>query len=192
MRINGRRALMAHFAGKLAEGYLRCKSIAAQTDKKGYATIDIGCIPSSSAQYEIILEGLSNQTIFGTDKISFVCGESVFFVRETINGSNVFRVWDGRPGENHYIIGNHYLYNVVTVKTVVNGTPVPFESTENLFLIKGFTECKISYFSVKDGGHFIRDMYPAKEEATGLYGLWDKVERKFYTSANGYKIIGYE
>lgn len=184
--------MMAHFAGKLAEGYLRCKSIAAQADKNGYATIDIGCIPSSSAQYEIILEGLSNQTVFGTDKISFVCGEAMYFVKETINGSDVFRVWDGRQGENHYIVGNHYLYNVVTAKTVVNGTPVPFESTENLHLIKGYTGCKIYYFSVKDGGYLIRDMYPAKEEATGLYGLWDKVERKFYTSTNEYKINGYK
>ena len=192
MRINGRRALMAHFTGKIAEGYLRCKSIRNEFDKNGYATIDTGCIPPSSAKYEIIVEGLSNQVVFGTDKISFVCGESVFFVKETINGSDVFRVWDGAKGANHYIIGNNYLYNVNRAKTIVNGSPVAFESTENLCILKGNFSFKIYYFAIKDGGHLIRDMYPAKEEATGLYGLWDNVERKFYTSTNGYKIIGYE
>ena len=192
MRINGRRMMMAHFAGKIAEGYLRCKSISNEFDRQRYATIDIGCIPSSSAQYEIIREGLTNHVVFGTDKISFVCGEAGFFVKETINGSNVFRVWDGAQGVNHYIIGNNYLYNVNKAKTIVNGSPVAFESTENLCIFKGSSSIKIDYFAIKDGGHLIRDMYPAKEEATGLYGLWDNVERKFYTSTNGYKIIGYE
>ena len=47
---------------------------------------------------------------------------------------------------------------------------------------------KISYMKMWKGGTLVRDFVPAKQN--GIYGLWDKVEKKFYMSATDSQFSG--
>ena len=49
---------------------------------------------------------------------------------------------------------------------------------------------RIYYLQITQGSEIIRDFIPMYQISTDTYGLWDRVEEKFYTSPNGVKFIG--
>ena len=49
---------------------------------------------------------------------------------------------------------------------------------------------RIYYFKIYQGNELVRDYIPVYKKSTKQYGLWDRVERRFYTSPNGTKFIG--
>lgn len=49
---------------------------------------------------------------------------------------------------------------------------------------------RLYYFKIYDGTTLIRDYIPMYQISTDTYGLWDRVEKKFYTSPNGVKFTG--
>lgn len=173
----------------IAEGYRKCVSIA--VGKKGWLAsgINTGYIPPSDAVYEVIVTGLDSKPIFFTDNFSFVIGEAGYFVREIINGSNVFRLWIAHSGINHFIVGNNYLYDCITNKVIVNGTPIDFANGATLKFFGSYAP-PMAYFSVKVDGKLVKEYYPAYEEATGKYGLYEMLEKKFFKSENGVDMTG--
>lgn len=60
-----------------------------------------------------------------------------------------------------------------------NGSLIAFSDTTKLY------SCKIY-----DGETIVRDFIPMYQISTDTYGLWDRVENKFYTSPNGVKFKG--
>ena len=51
-------------------------------------------------------------------------------------------------------------------------------------------KCKIYGCKIYDGTALVRDYIPMYRKSTKEYGLWDKVEGKFYLSPNGVSFIG--
>lgn len=49
---------------------------------------------------------------------------------------------------------------------------------------------RVYSFKIYDGSTLVRDYIPMYQISTDTYGLWDRVEKKFYTSPNGVKFIG--
>ena len=50
--------------------------------------------------------------------------------------------------------------------------------------------CKLKYYKIYFGNKLVRDFVPVRQIYTGKYGLFDKVENKFYLSANGVSFTG--
>lgn len=89
-----------------------------------------------------------------------------------------------------------YNKNVCTINGVfVTNTEATFQSNFNLTLlaantagsIAGYLNAKLYSCQIYDNGTLIRDYVPVKSEA-GVYGLYDKVNKKFYESSgsNGF------
>lgn len=53
-------------------------------------------------------------------------------------------------------------------------------------------KCKIYGCKIYNGDTLVRDFIPMYQKSKDLYGLWDRVEEKFYTSPNGVKFTGGE
>lgn len=49
---------------------------------------------------------------------------------------------------------------------------------------------KMTYCKIWQSGTLVRDFIPMYQISTDTYGLWDRVEEKFYTSPNGVKFTG--
>lgn len=46
------------------------------------------------------------------------------------------------------------------------------------------------YFKIYDGTTLVRDFVPVKQRSSNKFGLWDRVEGKFYVSPNGTDFVG--
>ena len=62
----------------------------------------------------------------------------------------------------------------------------------NLFLFHGYgsEKGKVWLLNINDNGKPIRKFIPVKRKSDGMVGMYDLVEKKFYTSPNGVAFTG--
>ena len=62
----------------------------------------------------------------------------------------------------------------------------------NLFLFHGYgsVKGKVWLLNINDNGKPIRKFIPVKRKSDGMVGMYDLVEKKFYTSPNGVAFTG--
>lgn len=89
--------------------------------------------------------------------------------------------------------------NIVTVNdTTVTNVNGNFSALYNM---KIFTEGqkiediryfigRVYYFKIYDDGVLVRDFVPVRQKSSNKFGLWDRVEGKFYISPNGTDFVG--
>lgn len=58
--------------------------------------------------------------------------------------------------------------------------------------VQDFCLQRVYSFKIYNGDLLVRDFIPMYQISTDTYGLWDRVEEKFYTSPNGVKFTGGE
>lgn len=81
---------------------------------------------------------------------------------------------------------------------LVNHPAATFSCNFNLHLFSGFTGGTLEHYAhmrlysckIYDDGSMVRDYIPCKQKSTGLYGLFDKVNREFYSSCTNTGFIG--
>ena len=56
--------------------------------------------------------------------------------------------------------------------------------------VQDFCMQRVYSFKIYNGDLLVRDFIPMYQKSKDLYGLWDRVENKFYTSPNGVKFTG--
>lgn len=83
-------------------------------------------------------------------------------------------------------------HNQVNFTTPYNGRIFDFVNRPNPTTWKN-TQMKLFYCRIyNENTELIRDYIPMYQISTDTYGLWDRVEEKFYTSPNGVKFTGGE
>ena len=87
-------------------------------------------------------------------------------------------------------------YLSVNNKTIVRTweKDINYNSSLSLFRLVGistyFTRCKIHFAKVYIKDSLTRHFIPCKRKSDGMIGMYDLVEKKFYTSPNGVAFMG--
>lgn len=108
---------------------------------------------------------------------------------------------------NDITVIQRHIFEVKDLMVYIDGTPftqssnLPRYPSKNFALLATYNwryntitdlGCKARIYSCKiyDGDTLVRDFIPMYQISKDTYGLWDRVENKFYTSPNGTKFIG--
>jgi hypothetical protein len=124
--------------------------------------------------------------------------ENSIMLNEALSWDDGIKTYNvSTPFEIHYknksVTVNNYTVNLNTTKG--NSTEVPTiyllaEHRPNTAAIS-FLIGRLYYFKIyNENDVLVRDYIPMYQISTDTYGLWDRVEKKFYTSPNGVKFIG--
>ena len=140
---------------------------------------------SSNQQFALLLLTASDKKATWTFAKTRATGNTLFNenVAYTIsNNKNVLTVTDGTNTETLTATNSTFTSPVsMYIFNLNNNGSLP---TSNSALIK------LYYFKIYSGQTLIRDFIPVLQVSTRRYGLWDKVEGKFYTSPNGMPFSG--
>lgn len=168
------------------------------------AYINCGLQPKYTFDYELKADVITANVVLGFK----YAGDSSDF-RFFYKGRFYFDVGTERIFTNsisnipfyHVKFGNYYIKSVNPKG--YNATTNTFNETMNGVLLNnlhlfndgynttlGFSTGKVYFLKINDKGKPIRDFIPAKHKSDGIIGMYDLVERKFYTSPNGVAFTG--
>lgn len=165
------------------------------------AYIDCGLKPKHTFDYEIKTNIVTGYTILGYKfKNTYNTNFRFFYV----NLNMYFDVGHKRinlkiPYNEKEIIhakfGNYFIENIYRKEKVTGDT---FDENmnnieiSNLLLLdeSSSSKGKVWLLNINNNGKPIRKFIPAKRKSDGMIGMYDLVERKFYTSPNGVAFTG--
>ena len=140
---------------------------------------------SSNQQFALLLLTASDKKASWTFAKTRASGSTLFNenVAYTIsNNKNVLTITDGTNTDTLTATNSTFTSPVsMYIFNLNNNGSLP---TSNSALIK------LYYFKIYEGQTLVRDFVPVLQVSTRRYGLWDKVEGKFYTSPNGIEFSG--
>lgn len=168
------------------------------------AYINTGCYADGTTQVEMVMENVTNTAfkgILGTSRsgtprwgldqhassntnASFYYGSGTVGIGTIANGS-----------KTTILINANVLKRNSTTYTNT-GTWSGGALSNPIYVFReyaGGTSCalmKVYSLKITIGGVLLRDYKPAKRLSDNKYGLWDKVEHKFYTSASSSNFVG--
>lgn len=209
-----RRRLMGLVAMRkaLADDYVRVEYI----ENTSNAYIDTGVIPNSR-YYDVEIKFLNsgNKTsscLFGARNSYTALFYSFWPNADRLNEVRATNGSNGRWANYDQSIDTNnkvsiFKLNENTVSLTVDGventwniTNSNYGATKKLFLFNCNNNNsivsswnfigRVYYFKIYYNGVLVRDFIPVYKKSTKQYGLWDRVEGKFYTSPNGVKFIG--
>lgn len=104
----------------------------------------------------------------------------------------------GSQNTNRHIVDKNKNLLIQDGIQLVNHPAATFSCNFNLHLFSGFTGGTLEHYAhmrlysckIYDDGSIVRDYTPCKQKSTGLYGLFDKVNREFYSSCTNTGFIG--
>ena len=164
------------------------------------AYIDCGLSPKYTFDYEIKTNIVTGNCIFGCKFYGDDARDFRFFwYKPTIHldiGSS--RIYLNTPSGTkiiHVKFGNYFIENLINKE---KETGVAFDENmygariSNLFLFQGYgsEKGKVWLLNINDNGKPIRKFIPVKRKSDGMVGMYDLVEKKFYTSPNGVAFTG--
>ena len=181
---------------ELPSNYERLEYI--ENTSKAY--IDCGLSPKYTFDYEIKTNIVTGNCIFGCKFYDNDARDFRFFwYKPTI----YLDIGYGRIGLKtpsgtkiiHVKFGNYFIENLINKE---KETGVAFDENmygakiSNLFLFQGYgyEKGKVWLLNINDNGKPIRKFIPVKRKSDGMVGMYDLVEKKFYTSPNGVAFTG--
>ncbi len=135
-------------------------------------------------QYGII-NSYTSQFRFGNNVslTDYITNEDILVTLDNTEKHNELKIFDSSNNLLHTLTTTNNSFsnnlNLYIFGINNNGSLITFSDTTKLY------SCKIY-----DGTTLIRDYIPMYQISTDTYGLWDRVEKKFYTSPNGIKFTG--
>ena len=188
-----------------ADDYILCEYI----ENTSNAYIDTKVFPNNNTNVEIRgTISTTKQYIFGARTAAYTRAFGFY----GIDNTNKAR-WDygNRLVNGDFALDLNVIYqisnnkNVITVYNESTETSNSITATNNTFtcqytmyyfgvnqqnVLAATTKGKLYYLKIYNGETLVRDYIPMYKISTDTYGLWDRVEEKFYTSPNGVKFTG--
>lgn len=162
------------------------------------AYIDCGLSPKYTFDYEIKTNIVTGGCIFGCKYVNDSNDFRFFWVPPIYLDIGRGRINLKTPYGTkiiHVKFGNYFIENLINKEKV---TGVAFDENmygariSNLFLFQGYIyeKGKVWLLNINDNGKPIRKFIPVKRKSDGMVGMYDLVEKKFYTSPNGVAFTG--
>lgn len=166
------------------------------------AYIDTGVQPNYTFEYELKANAVTGGCVVGT----YFNSEGTDYRFFQVNNQFYFDVGNKRlcgiddqskwTYPYHVKWGNYYIEELnVGVKITYTTFDEKMENaniSSNVYLLggKGYVPGKVWLFKIWDNGKLIRDFVPCKRRSDNVYGMYDKVEGKFYASASNVAFTG--
>lgn len=171
-------------------------------ESTGSQYIDTEFIPNSNTRVVLDAEVPDSSSAVYVMGVNDWTSGKYFQIRCSTSGTTYISDYGTQSGKNTSVTATGRLIfdknkNVCTIgSTSVTNTASEFSCTTNLKLLAGVTTSgkhsatigKIYSCQIYDNDVLIRDYIPALQN--GIFGLWDKVENKFYKSASTTNFLG--
>lgn len=157
------------------------------------ATIETDIIATQDTKAEIDFEAAENK-----NRHTFLHGRNVFYIgsgnEDTINyvqlgNKNISNYTNYNKMKRHtYIIGCKYGFSVDGL-SLYGGISGDFVGQKTIIFVQGY-KGKCYGVKISEGNQLVRHFIPVKRKSDGVFGMYEIIGRKFYTSPNGEAFTG--
>lgn len=157
------------------------------------ATIETDIIATQDTKVELDFEAAENKTNY-----TFLHGRNVFYIgsgyADTINyvligNKNISNYAKYNKMKRHtYVIGCKYGFSVDGL-SLYGGISGDFVGQKTITFVQGY-KGKCYGVKISEGNQLVRHFIPVKRKSDGVFGMYDIIGRKFYTSPNGEAFTG--
>lgn len=173
-------------------GYFRYKKIN-YIENTSNATIETDIIATQDTKVELDFEAAENKLNY-----TFLHGRNVFYIgsgnKDTINyvqlGNKNISIYAkyNKMKRHTYIIGCKYGFSVDGL-SLYGGISGDFVGQKAIVFVQGY-KGKCYGVKISEGNQLVRHFIPVKRKSDGVFGMYEIIGRKFYTSPNGEAFTG--